>query len=561
MTLSPSRIDKKWSPTAKALIAAIGVALIMQIFMVFRFEVNQDEFYSLNIAYEAIRGQFTNPFQTFFFRITRLLQYVPGNEVDQIVVGRMAIYVCAAITCLMIYKTSRRYFSVEASLFALLAFFSFSFVFRHMTAFRYDMVVTMLLMTTLWVVSDPEQNWKKVIASGLLIGLSFTFALKSIFYMPIVAVFLLGRWITSDWSKHAFFQGLVMFVLAVSTYALLYVLHDTAAYAPDSGAEYLKRISGNSFFTGFFRKGGIFLYSFMSNIFAWGLIGIGIFAVVLGLIRDKKRTKLESCGILSLAFSLLPIVVFFHANPYFYPFMLAPAVIFIAAAADKFLIDKFRLIFPAFMVIFCLLITNIFIKSMTQDQSEQRATLNAIHEMFPEPVPFIDYCGMISSFDRVNESGLFINPYIFAMAEYREAQQPIMTDLIPKYKPEIMLTNTIRYFEGQEISGLFDNELVDEDTALIENNYIQFWGPVYIPGKYLKNNRSFEILMDGLYTYYGPAGVQIDGVVLKNGETLNLEPGAHSVQGLLSGEAKIVWGDNLKKPDIPEPTRELFNGF
>ena len=561
MNTSHSLIDANWSPTAKILIAAIAIALIMQIFMVFRFEINQDEFYSLNIAYEAARGDFTNPFQTFFFRIARLLQYVPGYEVDQIVVGRIGIYFCAIITCLLIYKISRRYFSVEASLFALLSFFSFGFVFRHMTAFRYDMVITMLLMAVIWIVSDPQQNWKKVIAAGLLIGLSFTFALKSIFYAPIIAVFLIGRWVASQWSKQTFWYGFGTFISALVAYSLLYVLHDTSEFAVSKSANYLQDISSKSFFGGLFMRGDWFLHSFLSNIWAWGMVLIGA-CVIMSDLKDKSiRPRIETIGLLSFAASLSPIVFFFHANPYFYPFMLAPAVVFVAAAADRLLLKKRKMFFGVFAAILCLLTGTTFVKSMSQNQYDQRATINAVHEIFPESVPVIDYCGMISSFDRINESGLFINPDIFAMSKYVNAGRPIMVDIISKYKPKVMLSNIIEFPDSDQRIALFDNELVPEDTALLESHYLQFWGPIYIPGQRLQNNKAFEILVDGIYTYYGPDGVLINGLLFRNGQTVNLSEGQHLITRLSTNNAKIVWGDNLQKPNFTEPTGGLFNGF
>ena len=75
------------------------------------------------------------------------------------------------------------------------------------------------------------------------------------------------------------------------------------------------------------------------------------------------------------------------------------------------------------------------------------------------------------------------------------------------------------------------------------------------------NDSPIEIFVDGIYTYFGQDSVQINHVTLLNSQTIQLSQGLHSVSGLTTGESKIFWGDNLKKPDIPEPTRTLFNGF
>ena len=562
MKVNQTSTDSKTNLVRYILWGAILICLAMQFFMARRFEINFDEFYNLNMGYEFLRGEVTNPFQTIFFRFASWLDFIQGNEVDQIVAGRMFTYGASVLTCFFIYKLSRRYFSVQASLFAVLSLFSFFYVFRHMTAFRTDIIITMYLMAILWVVSDPNQNKYKVLIAGFLIGLSFTLALKSIFYMPVVAIFLLGRWQASAWSRQEFIHGVTMFLVAVITYVILFILHDPSLSNADSSARYLQSLSeteeGES---GLFKTWGILVDSVLKNPLGWWLLILGFTLVATDIKNDVGRPKYMTIALLTFLFPLSTVIYYYHANAYFYPFMLAPAVIFIAAAIDRFGLPDKPTIFIVLIGVFSYLPVSIFIRSVSQHQLSQRAVLNAVHEIFPSPVPVMDYCGMISTFDRVNESGLFINPDIFGHVKYSLNKKPVMKKAIISYQPQIILANTSGLDLNQEYQHLYLYPLLTEDTEVLQNNYVKIWGPIFIPGQQLREDGSFEVLVSGIYTIKGSTGITIDGTLIKNGQTLFLAQGMHELSGLKGGSVQLVWGDNLKKPDIPEPTRPLFHGF
>ena len=546
----------------KLLIGAIALCFAMQLVMVFRFEINQDEFYNLSMGYEFLRGEVGTPFQTLMFRMSGWLRYLPGNEIDHIIAGRLVSYCAALITVALIYLTSRRYFSKEASLVAILVFFGFNYVFRHLTAFRTDILVTMCLMATIWIVSDPKQSWRKTISAGLLIGMSFTLSLKSIFYMPIIAVFLLGRWVSSQWAKREFLYGFGMFVIAIVSYAIIFFLHDPKIQSSEQSSAYLKTISGTSFFEGgLFNNWGFLTDSLIFNFLGWLLIAIGFFTVLRHLKDANIRPQVETYGLLAFIIPLTPVVYYFHANPYFFPFMLAPAVIFIAAAIEPYFKGNKSSVITLLVCVMTVLPVLAFARSLPQNQTAQRTIVNAVHDIFPDPVPVVDYCGMISSFDRLNEVGLFINPDVFAHSKYLKSGKPMMTEFITTYQPQIFLANVIRLKEGDDVEEKFLSELLPTDAKIIKDNYMQFWGPIYVPGKTLDQNGAFKILVNGIYTYYGTDEATIDGIKISNGQALELNKGQHEVSITSSANGRLVWGDNLKKPDVVAPSKPLFNGF
>ncbi|NNC37053.1 MAG: DUF2029 domain-containing protein [Hyphomonadaceae bacterium] len=530
--------------------------------MALRFEINEDEFYNLNMGYEFARGEVGNPVQTLMFRFSGWLDVIPGQEIEKIVAGRMLALVAVIATCGVMYKVSRRYFSTPASLFAILTFFGFNFVFRHLTAFRVDAFVTLCLMLTLLIVSDPQQSWRKVVIAGLLIGIAFSLTLKSIFYMPIVAVFLMGRWVSTKWSRKAFWHGLTMLFVALAIYGIVFVLHDPQGFSLDDSLAYLREISNDSLLVNETPKTrSMFFHSLLRSFTGWGLVVIGFVVLVSQLLKNNIRSKWQTIALLSFAFPITTVIYYNHSYPYLYPFMLAPAMIVIAAAIERFFVEQKSDIFFFLICFYAIIPIAIFGRSMFQNNEAQRTTIAAVHQIFPVPVPTIDCCGMIASFDRINEVGWFINPDIFGHLKYIDADIPIMREIVKTHKPVLILANADSLDVNQGYNKGYPYRLLEEDFITVKNNYQRFWGPIYIPGKQIFENGPIEILMAGTYTFKGPENVLINGQTLANGDTIDLPMGEHEISELGPEAANLIWGDNLRKPNLPEPTKPLFNGF
>ncbi|MHA7231499.1 hypothetical protein ACVT98_22860 [Vibrio campbellii] len=113
-------------------------AVVARFYVAFRYEVNWDEFYYLSFVHQLINGEAINSFQTFHIHFFTWLQYVSSNEVDQIIAARLVMIFFQLGTGLCIYKLCRLQCSVSGALFAVLAYFAFSFNVRMGASFRTD---------------------------------------------------------------------------------------------------------------------------------------------------------------------------------------------------------------------------------------------------------------------------------------------------------------------------------------------------------------------------------------------------------------------------------------
>src|SRR5688500_13902205 len=127
------------------LLWCIVIAFALKLHAAFVFEINWDEFLNLSWIYDHQRGELSAVLHTVYVHWFGWLASISSNEVDQIVAARVVMFALNAATAWLIFGICREFFSRTASLFAVLAYLSFSFVFRHETAFRTDAMSTFLL--------------------------------------------------------------------------------------------------------------------------------------------------------------------------------------------------------------------------------------------------------------------------------------------------------------------------------------------------------------------------------------------------------------------------------
>ena len=544
----------------KTLLIAIVLAACMKIYTVLTLIISYDEFYNLNLVYNFTKGDMSSAYQTMVYRAFSWLPNLPISEIDQIVVGRFIMFLLACLTCLFIYKTSLRFASVNASLFGVLCYLSFYFVILNLTSFRADGVATAILMATIWLVSDPQQSLKKAILSGFLIALSGVFTAKSIFYMPIIATFLLTRWVVSRWALREFLNGLVMLAVALTCFVIITYFHGQMVQAPVSDSSFLDNTLKHSFLKNSMYTQ--FLYLLSSTIFnpvLWLFIAYGLFVLLASIYRDAPKEKINAINIISLIFPVTTLLYYVHVSPYYYSFVLAPAAIIVAYGADQYLSKprKFPFEVPVLTCIGILIIG--FGYSTLRGQQYQRDVLKNIHDIFPNSESYLDYCGMVPSFDRIVEPGLFITPDVNFGSVIRNG--PFMEDLVRKRQPKFFIANS----SVLDLDGMFSHiwyaKLSSGDDAFVRQNYLHHWGPVYIAGKNLRGVHTqstvqFEIIIEGTYTLRGPAAIIIDGTEVEPNSTVYLSTGQHIATDVGNVEYQLIWGDNLVKPkEIEKPNR------
>jgi len=103
--------------------------------------------------------------------------------------------------------------------------------------------------------------------------------------------------------------------------------------------------------------------------------------------------------------------------------------------------------------------------------------------------------------------------------------------------------------------------LLDSDVALLRDTYVHFWGPYWLAGEALQagESRTAHIRVPGSYTVRDGA-IGVDGMMYVAGEVLHLERGEIAIAAY-DKPARLLWGDQLKEPDMPPPQESYWTQF
>lgn len=298
--------------------------------------------------------------------------------------------------------------------------------------------------------------------------------------------------------------------------------------------------------------------SMLQNVVLWAGIIVGI-AVCIGRLRRAGHEKGHSWVLLAFAFPLLTLLFYRNSFPYYYVFVLAPAAIFVAIAVDALNCPIGRM--QRMTVVIGVLAAGHFYNFYT-DQSAQRATIDAVHDVFPEPVRYIDQYSMISSFPKV---GFFMSSW--GMETYLASQAPSFPKLLLSEQPIFVLANSSVLINAMERT-VFEkaHTLLPRELAALRDNYIHHWGAIWVAGKTFDPatplRLDFQIAVAADYTLEAAGDVMIDGRRLAPGAVLYLSQGPHTLQ-TIDGRFHVAlrWGAHLHVPNNPAPAKAIFNGF
>ena len=100
----------------------IIICSFLQAYLVFVLEINWDEFHYLSFVYEFQRGEINRALQTIHVHLFAPLLLLEGDEISQVEAGRVVMLLLQYATFALIYKISRRFFSVPIALFSVLCY-------------------------------------------------------------------------------------------------------------------------------------------------------------------------------------------------------------------------------------------------------------------------------------------------------------------------------------------------------------------------------------------------------------------------------------------------------
>jgi uncharacterized membrane protein YphA (DoxX/SURF4 family) len=250
----------------------------------------------------------------------------------------------------------------------------------------------------------------------------------------------------------------------------------------------------------------------------------------------------------------LPItVIAFYRNsyPYFYVFIL-PTV---AVACAVVLAGTFRRYGAAFLTA-ALVANAVAIASFEKHDvlERQRELLAGVEAVFPEPVAYFDYPAMLGIFPKANA---FMSSW--GSQNYLEGQSPTYGQIMARRAIPLVLENNAMF--SNVLTGRPDSHFMPADAAALRENYIRFWGPVWLAGRELQEDesRTVEIAVPGPYTVADGA-IVIDGKRYLSGEVVQLDRKSYRLRASDSS-VRLIWGDHLVRPDSPPPAPPYWTEF
>lgn len=557
-----------------ALLMLVTLVLLLRLRLVLLINVNWDEFLFLSHVHRYLRGELTGPLQMFHVHLFSWLPLLSDNEISQIMAARSVMYGLSVGSCVLTYLIARRCFlNRTGALFAVLAYASMSNLVEHGASFRADPMGAFLFLASIWLLLCRSAGWRTGAAAGMLMALSMMLSIKATIHLSAIYGLLLAL-LASATDRKCIFVRMVCFSGALAAaFGLLYVVH-VMSLAPHESADAADSVIATAqkvfFAHGFFPRWLNLRNSLFRNPFAWGLMATG--AVILAINLAKRRPDSLRQVMIFGAFlvPLLSVLVYRNAFPYFYVFVLAPAILVAGILVHELVgliqIEGRRWAAAEIAAFAGLLFANFVLHyeaNAVDGTIAQRQIIDMVHRVFPEPVPYIDGPSMIAAYPQV---GFFMSKW--GIENYKESGRAVLAEAVARDGPVFLLANNDTLFGAMRGTEMADMEysLLEEDRAILSQNYIHHWGILFVAGKSLELTGAapqlFEILVPGFYTLESAGAVMIDGGTVQPAESIHLDRGTH-LMGADGEPMRVVlrWGQGLLRPTEPSADQMIFAPF
>lgn len=583
-----------------ALFVVAAVALWLRHRLALTLNANWDEYNFLRFVHENARGALREGPQTFHAHLFAPLLRIDGLELDQVLAGRQVMFAVQVVAALALWRIGARLLSSSAGLFAVVATSSFSFVLQHGASFRYDPLLSGLFLVAAWLlVGRPRGGLAaagRVLAAGGLFGLALVISVKAAFFGPSLALMALVRLDDVDgarggapWSPRRAFdlrelralrdlRALGGLVVSSGIVAGALSLAHRASLA--SGGPAPVRWASAAARSMIAPEGKLFprreqiLPSLTFDTAVWTLLAVGLVLVVVRLLTARGRARRAAVLVFAFALPMASIVIYRNAWPYYFATVLPGAALLcgaVVAAVEGALVRRPLMAILTVAALTAPLAVTLqqWVRHNGEEQNHvQRALLTGVHEIFPAPVPYLDRCGMVSSFPKV---GPFMSTWGMELA--RAAGARVVPELLATTPPVFILANVESLELDKPWRRRDKRRLVAEDFRLLRSTYVHHWGAVWVAGVHIDGVHlagapaapvEVQIVVPGPYTVEATGPVTIDGATHAAGSVVTLVTGAHrvGVEGAGSpGGVTLRWGDHLRRPTAPLPEGKIFTGF
>jgi len=555
-----------------SLIFAIFSSFLLKFHLILNQKIAWDEFYFLSKVFLYKEGTLFEPFQNFHVHLLQWVDTVSKNEISQVIFARSALFIFFVLSGILIFKISRHFLTRTGALFAVFCWLAFSNVIEHGASLRYDSFCSFffLLACHSLLKKSGKKYWAAI--AGVAMGVSLLVSLKAAIHVIALITLLTGFWLIKSEKAPTLLETVSFLTFMIVTFATGFLIHKGLLQPPVQpvSQNFVSHASSKAIiFNTFFPQFGYFSDTLRKNPVVWWLLAVGVFYVLFDF---KKSNQKEQLIALAFLVPLCSLPFYRNAFPYFYTFIMAPACLFCGILPNRMLHNFQNSKSIGLLFIVALLFVSVaagagfhFKKAFQQTNHSQAQLFTVIHRMFPQPVHYIDGCSAVSSFPQV---GFFMSTWGFE--NYLSQGRPIFRKILIKKRPEFLLANTphldLDIPRNMEFFKL-NYDFFEEDTKTLRDNFVNFWGMVWLPGKnfYFKSKdeqHHFEILIPGLYSIHGKSDIYIDGKHYQDNDKLYLSQGFHKIEtGTGKQSIKILWAKLNFIPEERPPEISTFYGF
>ncbi|NCN84858.1 MAG: hypothetical protein GW808_04285 [Sphingomonadales bacterium] len=531
------------------IIAALILIIAAQGWLIFEKAINWDEFLHFGQIYELADGRLSGSLQSLHTRLFGWATLVSEDVIKQIQTARIAMLVCAVLTAGCIIILARRLVDIETALLSGFAYLTAGFVFTNAFTYRPDPVAALALMSALCLIAFGSFSWRRIILSGLLVGLAGALTIKSVFYAPCFAAIVYLHWREpEDSGFRVVYRSAAIVAVAMLSCAVLVGLHG-AALPVVQDQERAIAGSVHSFlrFFEFEQIRYVFAEMLLAPLVTFGLILL--VPVARGLPIKVRILLIGLCG------PLLCILFYRNTFPYFFTFLLPPICVAIAPVLSRMVgryglipVIVFALFGPAFL--------------LTQEPygtlDRQRATINEIQRLFPEPTPYLSFSSYVPHYPRQFTS-LMSGPGLRSYWRQRNGQ--IARDIEAGRIAFVIVAD-------DALETVYKNKpstavLPERDVAALRKNFLPYSDKIYILGRTIcpqANEQPIRIVRTGPYSLEG-GDLVIDGRRVADGTSISLSAAMHMVRYERGGCVKLWALDHV--PTLPEgfPSGPIVGGY
>lgn len=563
------------------LVGAVLTGWIYQYQLVGNTEIHWDEFYFLSKVHAYEAGWWAHTLQSMYVHFFGWLTWAGPNEVDQVIWGRsFSLVFLTSMTGLGLFFGVRRLTeSTTAALAA--AFLGLAHPFAAFQAFRFRvdpmLAAGFVGMAALLIVARESRIVRNAVA--VIVGLMGTLSMKAIFFVPSLVILLALRTEDESWwvrVKRIFEFG---WVSALSASLFLGMHHLTLAEGGVANSQVLAGRAAETMFGRYLPRRYLLEQTLQFEQVFWWPIAAGfwvslgsLLVVVLGWSWFKASTRRAAIATLAMCIPLTFPLFYRNAFHYFYICIIPPAcfgvgwlVCIVERLLKRWAPRRLRMhewIAAAATLPLLFLVVQQMPREDPGKLKAQREFLDVVHQVFPEPVPYLDRCSMVASSRKV---GPFLTTW--RLRDLRAGMKPGIEDLVRSQEPVFVVNN----MNGLDLSKNWKSLKKDRhripktDFQFLKKHYIQHVGPLWVAGQILDTSDTlvdFSIIVEGTYTLESTHSVRIDGVERAANSTIQLSKGPHQIQAVPDtpgGTAVLRIGDHLERPTLSKPSSKLFS--